>query len=507
MERSNHPHHSLVDKVLSLTDSHPELCKEWHKKNKHGPEHYTSESRDLVWWRCRLRNCEWRMIIASRVSQEELDCPKCSGAKSCQDDCLAYNDPHGLCQEWDYEANGETLPETIHCKSGKKVGWKCIRRRHKWTRGVAQRQKTHMCPECRFEERCLANNDRYGIVKEWHPTRNGKLTPYMVAYGSNLEVWWLCAKGHVWKASVRGRNGVNNKGMCPCCLGARVCIDNCLATLKPEHAAEWHPTKNGELTPYDVTACAQTDVWWLCKINKDHEWCISPHRKQNCPCCAGRKVCTENCLATRRPEIASLWHPTRNGDLTPNDVTAGAETKVWWLCREGTHERFTDIWTMCNGSGFCGKCNPSRGEAQIKQWLDKHENTYEREKTYDELVDRYRLRLDFVVFHETWTLIIEIDGQQHFNKNIDFGSSRWRDFEGNTRRDLMKTRFAWENGMCLLRITYYELDHLNELLEMTFAMLEDATVPFAVFSNPELYADHIKIWEDTHFVFPADNQE
>jgi len=44
-----------------------------------------------------------------------------------------------------------------------------------------------------------------------------------------------------------------------------------------------------------------------------------------------------NDLATRFPAVAAQWHPTRNGDLTPDQVSAGGSKKVWWLCDEG-HE-------------------------------------------------------------------------------------------------------------------------------------------------------------------------
>lgn len=35
------------------------------------------------------------------------------------------------------------------------------------------------------------------------------------------------------------------------------------------------------------------------------------------------------------PQVAQEWHPTLNGDLTPDLVTAGAHRKVWWLGRCG----------------------------------------------------------------------------------------------------------------------------------------------------------------------------
>jgi hypothetical protein len=35
------------------------------------------------------------------------------------------------------------------------------------------------------------------------------------------------------------------------------------------------------------------------------------------------------------PEVANEWHPTKNGELTPNDLTRASSKKVWWLCPKG----------------------------------------------------------------------------------------------------------------------------------------------------------------------------
>ena len=46
--------------------------------------------------------------------------------------------------------------------------------------------------------------------------------------------------------------------------------ENCIATTHPEIAAQWHPTLNEGLTPFDVRAGSTDRVWWLC--DKGHEW-------------------------------------------------------------------------------------------------------------------------------------------------------------------------------------------------------------------------------------------
>ena len=106
------------------------------------------------------------------------------------------------------------------------------------------------------------------LAKEWHPKKNGTITPKDVTPGSNKRVWWICIKGHEWKAPILRRK-ITGSG-CPYCSGYKVCNDNCLATVNPNLAKQWHPDKNNSLTPKDVTAGSNKKVWWLCE--KGHEW-------------------------------------------------------------------------------------------------------------------------------------------------------------------------------------------------------------------------------------------
>ena len=40
------------------------------------------------------------------------------------------------------------------------------------------------------------------------------------------------------------------------------------------------------------------------------------------------EITKENCIATTHPQIAAQWHPTLNGELTPNDVREGSTDRV-----------------------------------------------------------------------------------------------------------------------------------------------------------------------------------
>lgn len=52
------------------------------------------------------------------------------------------------------------------------------------------------------------------LVKEWHPTANGNLTPRNIEIVYPKEVWWICSEGHEWQATIKYRR--NHKD-CPIC--------------------------------------------------------------------------------------------------------------------------------------------------------------------------------------------------------------------------------------------------------------------------------------------------
>ena len=62
----------------------------------------------------------------------------------------------------------------------------------------------------------------------------------------------------------------------------------------------------------------------------------------------------KNDLATTNPGLAAEWDQEKNGDLTPKDVTAGSEKKIWWKCPRG-HSWQASIFNRSRGTG-CPVC-------------------------------------------------------------------------------------------------------------------------------------------------------
>lgn len=81
-----------------------------------------------------------------------------------------------------------------------------------------------------------------------------------------------------------------------------------------------------------------SQVWWMCDRDKTHvfEATVSNRYYNNlqCPQCAKLKTT----LAVVNPVLSAQWHPTLNGELTPDNVTRRSTTKAWWVCdKDNTH--------------------------------------------------------------------------------------------------------------------------------------------------------------------------
>jgi hypothetical protein len=128
------------------------------------------------------------------------------------------------------------------------------------------------------------------LVAEWHPTKNGKLTPAEVPAGGGEHVWWRCANGpdHEWQCQVRSR-ALRGTG-CPFCAHRAIAPSEALATSHPQVAAQWHPERNGAKTPADFTYGSHFEDWWQCPKRKSHLWRARISSRTSmmsgCPLCA-----------------------------------------------------------------------------------------------------------------------------------------------------------------------------------------------------------------------------
>ncbi|HEY3931313.1 MAG TPA: zinc-ribbon domain-containing protein, partial [Verrucomicrobiae bacterium] len=140
----------------------------------------------------------------------------CSSKRLHSSNCAAKKYPK-LLDWWHKKKNGSLTLFDVIPNSHKKVWWICPEG-HEFQRATADRIRAKFCPICTNKEvhpsNCLAKVCP-DLAREWHPSKNAKLTPHDVVAGSSRKIWWKCKKCHnEWRATPENRK--YGKG-CPVC--------------------------------------------------------------------------------------------------------------------------------------------------------------------------------------------------------------------------------------------------------------------------------------------------
>lgn len=382
----------------------PALAIEWHptKNGKLKPTDVTCGKRLKVWWYLPYDDPDsgkhfdfvWEAWIADRVNG--ATCPYLTGNAVWP----GYNDlattASWMAAEWHPCRNGNLQPTDITCNHHKKVWW--MRRYDdpvlghfdfEWEASPNSRMSRNGCPFLTGKAVWVGFNDllsRYpSVACQWHPTKNRPKTPMDITYSSNKTFWWYLPYDDPvtgkhfefeWEAKVNNRTLLGEG--CPFIGNHKVWVGyNDLQSRFPAVAAQWHPTKNKNLTPMDVVYGSPKIVWWKHPyVDPDtgeffeFEWeapinirtgvGTNDGHQTGCPYLSPNPKVWKgfNDLASRYPEIARDWHPRKNRKLMPDRVYKETTRKVWWKCTNCGHEWFGAVRARTVDSVGCEKCHP-----------------------------------------------------------------------------------------------------------------------------------------------------
>lgn len=204
-----------------------------------------------------------------------------------------------IAAQWDCDRNGDLTPDKVSYGSRLKVWWKCPKCGYSYQKIIGNRTapckrevESDKCPICLGRVIIPGYNSLKALhpelLSEWDFEKNVGVDPDTLPPSYRKNVWWKCPNGHSY-ASRPGNRVYNTGGNCPYCSSQKLCRETSLGVVNPELAKEWHPTKNGDLTPFDVFASTNKYIWWLCPIC-GHEWKAKGSNrnvgKRGCPHCA-----------------------------------------------------------------------------------------------------------------------------------------------------------------------------------------------------------------------------
>jgi hypothetical protein len=427
--------------MLSIVDTHPDIAAQWHptKNGDLKPEDVTYGSKKKPWWHCPAVTCEhgcshdWSSCVYNRCGKNPTGCPFCgiNGKQHCIHQTITYTHPE--------------------------------------------------------------------IASEWHPTKNGDLKPEDVTTGCSSMVWWLCPKRfecgclHEYQSTVVNR--VRHGNGCPYCSGRKVCFHRSIIHTNPDIAAQWHPTKNGDLEPHMFSHGSNENVWWKCKIGCEHgcthEWqsLINTRCTLNCGCpyCAPshKRICFHMSISHTHVDIANEWDTTKNGDLKPENFSYSSSKDVHWIC-PNQHRYHAVIGNRCrNGSG-CPTCK-NKTQRFMFDFLKGY---------YPDILSEFpapmcnKRRLDFCI--PSLKLVIELDGSQHF-KQVGIYMAP----ENAIQIDIQKMKGAIELGYRIIRISQHDVymssfrgDNVWTTQSLLDAIENPSDTVQYISRDPKLYDEH-----------------
>lgn len=402
---------------------YPEFLKQWdyEKNDSVDPLNIPFRSNKSFYWKC-SKGHSYKMTVDHKTSRN-TGCPICSNKiVLCGFNDFASKCPTALL-DWDYGKN-QLDPTKVVYRSIKKVHWKCHKCGFEWVGEIRDASsKTTNCPKCSKKQTsyqrhlyelkkngCITDKN---LILDWDYSKN-KTTPQENTKMSNKAVFWKCHKcGYEWESKINNRS--NGRG-CPCCSN-RVLVPgkNDLETLRPNLAKEWHPTKNGDLTPRDIMPGSGRKVWWLCP--NGHEYQISPNHRTsglgtNCPICnSGRQTSFREqalyyYIKQMYPDTISRYKPEEFGkfeiDIFIPKLNFGIEYDGVAWHKSNHYEREQRKYKMCQEQGIHLIRIKEKMPEELGLMLADEiysSDDFESEEGFTDVIHRILDRLDFSDFY------------------------------------------------------------------------------------------------------------
>lgn len=165
-----------------------------------------------------------------------------------------------------------------------------------------------------------------------------------------------------------------------------------LAYKCPKLITEWHPTRNGDKTPYNISYGSGYKAWWILLYEDPRtgksfkfEWQSAVYHRskgEGCPFLVGKKIYPGfNDLATVCPELINQVHPTKNGEITAMDIAAYSNKKIWWLFPYDdarTNQHFEFEWEASSASRIKNRGCPFLSNQRLWRGFNDLKTRYPR---------------------------------------------------------------------------------------------------------------------------------
>jgi hypothetical protein len=339
----------------NILDQMPEITKEWdYDKNKKGPESYTSNSHQKVWFKCLYGHPSYPATIYNKFNKK-TKCPKCT-IHSSEIEIRLFLElkkvfKNVLWQELAIEVDGFPWHEKRFKQDLKKtnklerLGLDVVRIRDKLISknfGKFISVDTSNFTVIEFRKICIYLN---------------KIKKNKIFKSLSLIKQFSCEKEF--------RKIYSELPKPP--------FENSLKFKFPKISEEFDLKKNYPFRPEYFTPHSNRKVFWICDRGHSYETRIGGRTRRsrenidkrngkkiikkgsNCPYCSGRLPCKENNATTHCPTIKKYWDYKLNKDK-PHLFSKSSQSKVYFKCSNG-HSFKKSVKSFVEAKTKCFRCN------------------------------------------------------------------------------------------------------------------------------------------------------
>jgi hypothetical protein len=202
-----------------------------------------------------------------------------------------------------------------------------------------------------------------------------------------------------------------------------------------------------------------------------HQWDVLPRKfvgceKTRCPKCfkpekkTHEKFIREVFLAVGKEYMVMSNYKSNRHQVKMKHNNCGCEWKL-----------FPSNFLHITNPTRCPKCNESKGESRIDDYLNNHGIISKRQQKFADCRHVRPLPFDFFVYNpdQSVALIIEYQGEQHYRMVEHMGGAKG--YEDRKRNDNIKKEFCQKIKIPLLEIKYTEFEDIERILQKKLSSL------------------------------------
>ena len=330
-------------------------------------------------------------------------------------------------------------------------------------------------------------------------SNNNKIDPFEIPKYSQKKITLKCLETDYHGEYDIKTQTVSSDCGCPYCSSKRIhkrdSFGQYLIDNFGDDAIEKYWSEENKTDPFKIAKTSNKKVYLKCQNKNYHTYYVSCANFVNgnrCSYCKkwSNKVHINDSLGMKYPDIIEKW--SKKNKKSPFEYRVSSHEKVYFKCENNKHEDYIRIISdyTNNNTINCPECSREKTVSSIQEKVFNYINTLgytinnEQHCTVLPINPKTKYPMPFDNEIVELKLIIEVHGEQHYNKNSGFhvlaskhnGKTIKECFEYEVWKDNFKKQYALDNGYNYLAISYkdiYKSDNYIDIINEKISQINN----------------------------------